>query len=219
MAWAFSSSTGMDGGGSYAASISLSYPSVSSGDLLVAVIQQDSWATTFSSYPSGWTFLWSAYGNYSGRWWMGYKICTGSESGNATWSWGSSRRYCGSMAHYTGIDSYDTSSYTDSSLTSPSVTPANADSLVILMIGGRNASTAYGVPSGATLRREDGDTTYAYLPHVAIADFNHGASATGTKVWTSAATSSRHGVLSFVAAPAAGGGGGTNRAHNLLMGI
>ena len=187
---------------------------ISSGDdILLAVYASNGGTETAINVPTDFTQREESRANFTGNFEIFTKVATGSESGNLTVSASDGRTWRGMLIRITDSDGYDVSSIStfDQSVTTkdaPSVTPTNADSLVVT--GGWNGHFSIpnlDLPSGATAPTE-GDGAALTDNTFEIGEYTQGASASGAKTWATNPSQSGNMVAwQIVFSPAAGGGG------------
>lgn len=212
MAWAFRSKSDNVNSSYAEATIVITKPSgTASGDLLFAAIASDDF--NISSAPSGWTLIRNTLSSYANRLLTYYKVAGGSEPADYTWTFSASTDLTGAVLAYTGLTSTPLDvenvqeNASSTSVTAPSITVTNNDSLLIF-VGSTNEdndATTYTPPSGMT-ERVDRFNTWTSME---VADQNVASGATGTRVATATNAHPNLGYLvAFIQTVAAGSKGG-----------
>jgi hypothetical protein len=204
-----------------ASPLTMTYPTgIQAGDVLVATIHQRGGSGASISPPGGWTSKLRTNNGTSSAEETFYKIATGSESGTVGFTLTGQVQATGEMSAWSGVDT--TGDPTDGSggqtgsstatVTAPSISPTQANDLLLFGAGGRSPTGAntYTADAAMTERAEsDNNSGSGSVSSELASQALTATGATGTRTSTATTTLQVYAAQLVALKPAAVVGGGT----------
>lgn len=173
------------------------------GDFLLATISTD--GSEIFNPTTGWVLL-RQQNNNGSTLAVFYRIATGSENPNYTFTWGSTEQAAGSILRYSGVDTSDPidlsaiASGSTNQPTAPSVTTTVDDTLVVRTFGADDDDIPFTGPTGHVKRVELESNAGIGTTTLGVADTTQGtAGSTGSAVFDLAGTGNERWVAVTVA--------------------
>lgn len=189
--------------------VTIARPSVSSGNLMIAVLAVNGGAAATTTPPSGWTLVSRTDNDVNVSLLTYYKVAGGSEPSDYTWSFGDQTTAEGDIIVYSGIEGTSpidvfgagNSGFNTSATTTATTT--NAANEIVLNIYATNigknqdAGDYFSTPTGATERYDTSNTPFG--PSLAIFEKSQAvAGSTGIATSTITTNQSRHWVSQVI---------------------
>lgn len=186
--------------------------SPSEGELMLCMIRADDDGATTTTFTaaSGWTEIEEVSGGgFSSSCAVFYKVAGASETDPAVFALNQAANWIAHVvvvSDHGGYDTADLSPLDQSGTTvdAPTVTPAEADSLVVTMASAASfPGGTWTIPTSTTQPTQSG-TNAGSTQSIASAYFTQGATPTGAITWTYSETDHQMNAVNFVVSPSGG---------------